>query len=146
VSDDVIEIGPAEDGSSAATDTSGRDPPSLLGRLLFGGVLAFMAVDNFRALEERIGYADAKGVPEADTLVPFTSGMLLVGSLGVTLWRLPRIATGAVAGFLAGVTPVMHDFWTVDDEGQRQTEQFQFFKNVAMLGAAVAFLERAWRN
>ncbi|MFC4358382.1 DoxX family protein [Halobium salinum] len=148
MSEDTVEIETAEDDAAASSETAGstRDTPSRLGRLLFGGVLGYMAVENFRGMEGQIGYAESKGLKEADKLVPLSTGMLLVGSIGVTLWRLPRITTGAVVAFLAGVTPVMHDFWAMDDDQQAQVEKYQFFKNVAMLGAALAFLERAWKN
>jgi hypothetical protein len=39
--------------------------------------------------------------------------------------------------FLLGVTPVMHNFWTIADETQRLTELINFSKNVALLGAAL---------
>jgi uncharacterized membrane protein YphA (DoxX/SURF4 family) len=119
-----------------------RRPPSLLARLLVGGVLAYMGLKNFRDIEGQVGYAEAKGVPYADQLVPFGSGMLCAGSLGVVLWRLPVVSAGAIASFLLGVTPTMHDFWNEDDEGQRQVEFYQFVKNVAILGAAVELLRQ----
>ena len=137
-----IEIIDERDEQSDETTTSGRNPPSLLGRLLFGGVLAYTAIQNFKNMDGQIAYAEAKGVPEADKLVPLASGTLAFGSLGIILWRLPTLAAGAVAAFLAGTTPTMHDFWAADEE-QKQIEEYQFLKNVAMLGAAIAFLRRA---
>jgi uncharacterized membrane protein YphA (DoxX/SURF4 family) len=123
-------------------ETTARDPPSLLGRLLFGGMLGFSAIDSFRNIDAQVGYARSKGVPYADRLIPLSSGMLAVGSAGVALWRLPVLASGAVATFLAAVTPAMHDFWEAEGQ-ERQNERNHFVKNVAMLGAAVAFLQRA---
>jgi uncharacterized membrane protein YphA (DoxX/SURF4 family) len=128
---------------SRKADTSGRrDPPSLLGRLLFGGMLGFAAINSFRNVDAQVGYAQSKGLPYADRLVPLSSGMLAFGSAGVTLWRLPVLASGAVATFLAAVTPAMHDFWEASGQ-ERQNELNHFIKNVAMLGAAVAFFQRA---
>jgi putative oxidoreductase len=114
---------------------------STLARTVFGGVLAFMALDNFRDMEGSIGYADAKGVPEADKLVPFSSGMLLFGSIAIVLGRVPRLAAGAIAAFFVGVTPQMHDFWNMEDD-QREQEVIHFLKNIAMLGGALVFLAR----
>ncbi len=122
--------------------TSGRNPPSLLARLFFGGVLALMAIDNFRELEGQIAYAEAKGVSEADKLVPLASGTLAFGSIGIVLWRLPTLAAGAVATFMAGTAVQMHDFWAADDE-QKQNQRIHFLKNLALLGGALAFLHRA---
>ena len=126
---------------AAATD----DAPPLLDRLSFGGVLAFSGINQFRDVEQMIGYADAKGVPAAEYAVPFTGGMLLFGGLGVALWRLPRLAAGVAATFLAAVTPVMYDFWNVPAE-QKQSERNSSLMNTAMLGAALAFLSRASRR
>lgn len=110
-----------------------------LGRVLFGGVLAFNAIDNLRNMEGRIAYAEAKGAPYPEVSVPATSGGLLAGSVGIALWRLPTAAAAGVAGFLASVTPVMHDFWNAEDEEQEQ-ELIHFLKNTALLGAALALL------
>ncbi|HET7322761.1 MAG TPA: DoxX family protein [Halococcus sp.] len=114
---------------------------STVARALFGGVLAFMAVDNFRDLEGSIGYAESKNVPEADKLVPFSSGMLLFGGIAIALGRAPRLAAGAIAAFFVGVTPQMHDFWNLDED-QREQQIIHFLKNLVILGAALAFLAR----
>ena len=116
--------------------------PSRLGRLLYGGVLAFMGVNHFQNAEEMSGYAESKGIPAADLAVPFTGGMLLFGGLGITLWRLPRLAAGAIVTFFLGVTPTIHDFWNAGEEEQ-QDEMTQFLKNTAMLGAALSLFSVA---
>jgi putative oxidoreductase len=133
--------------SEPADGRSVTDTPTFrLGRILFGGVLAFNAIDNLRNLEERIGYAEFKGAPEPDRTVPAASVGLLLGGLGVVLWKLPAAAALGIAGFLAGTTPVMHDFWNQDDPEDRQQEQIQFLKNTALFGAALAFARVARRS
>lgn len=131
-------LGPSErrDVSTVVLDASVFQ----LGRVLFGTILAFMAMDNLRNLEERVAYAEAKGVPAPGRTVPFVSGSLLLGSAGLALWRRPRASAAAVAGFFLSVTPVMHDFWNAEGE-ERQRELIQFLKNGALLGAALAFLQ-----
>lgn len=130
-----------ESADSSSTVPITETPLFRLGRALFGGILAFNALDNLRNLEERIAYADAKNTPKPGLSVPTTSAGLLVGGLGVALWRIPAAAAAAVAGFLLGVTPVMHDFWNVDDPEQKQQQQIHFLKNMALFGAALAFLK-----
>ncbi|RDI71838.1 DoxX family protein [Halopelagius longus] len=127
------------------TDSQTRGAPSRLGRLLFASGLATLALRNLTNLEGRIAYADAKGVPEADKLVPAASGLLFGGSIGIGLWKFPRLASASVATFLAGVTPVMHDFWAVDEES-RGEELTSFLQNMTLLGAAIAFFMRANEN
>jgi putative oxidoreductase len=111
-----------------------------LSRALLGGILAFMALDNFRNRESMVEYADSKDVPEAELLVPLASGTLLFGGIGVALKRFPRAAPGAAATFLLCVTPMMHDFWNIDDEGEKQTQQVHFLKNGALLGGMLFLL------
>lgn len=135
-------MGDKRKSNSTATK---RDPPALLGRVLFGGMLLAAAINAFRGMEGQIAYAESKDIEYANYLVPFTSGMLAFGGVGIALWRFPRLATGAVATFFAGVTPTMHDFWNVPDE-QKGNELNHFIKNGAMLGAALAFLHRAFHQ
>ena len=127
------------------TDTTDENVPSTLGRVLFAGGLAILGVRNLTNLDGRVAYAEAKGVPVADKLVPVSSGLLLGGSLGIGLWKLPKLSAGSVAAFFIGVTPVMHDFWAVDSES-RGEELTSFLQNLTLLGAAIAFFKQASQN
>ncbi len=131
-------------GSASRSQSGGRSITDstafTVGHGLFGAVLAFMALDNLRNLEERVGYAEASGAPMPDVAVPAISSSLLVGSVGIALWRAPVAAASAVAAFFVSVTPVMHDFWAIDDEQEAQQQQIHFLKNSALLGATLAFL------
>jgi len=137
-------------GGGRETGTDRRSvvatPLFRLGRAIFGGILALLAVDNLRNLDERIEYARAKGAPAPDLSVPGISITLLLGSVGVTLWRLPSASAAAVAAFFAAVTPQMHDFWAIEDDQERQQEFFQFLKNGALFGAAIALARLARRH
>ncbi|MXR43292.1 DoxX family membrane protein [Halobaculum sp. WSA2] len=118
------------------------DAPSRLGRLMYGGILAYMAIDGFRNNDKRVGIAEEKGVPMPDVMVPFATGMLLVANVGILLWRFPRLAAGAVLVFFASTTPVIHDFWN-QEGGERQGNEINFLKNVALMGCAVMLLDAA---
>lgn len=136
--------------SEEATDEGTTDERScgkgfLLARLLFGGVLAFSAIDNLRDLDNMIEYAESKNAPQPERTVPFISGTLLFGSVGIALWRLPRLAAVSVLAFLVSITPVMHDFWSVDED-QKETQMIHFLKNVGLIGGALAFLTHAERD
>ncbi|MFB6091819.1 MAG: DoxX family protein [Haloquadratum sp.] len=111
----------------------------LLGRVLFGAVLAFMGLNHFLDADGMTGYADAKGVPAPRFSVVFSGGMLLFGGLGIAVGAFPALAAGAVALFLVVATPTMHDFWAVPED-QQQSEMTNFLKNVALLGGALVFL------
>jgi len=49
-------------------------------------------------------------------------------------------------GFLAGVSPIMHDFWRMEDPNQRMNDMINFTKNMAWLGGAAALMgvEEPW--
>lgn len=117
----------------------------LVARLLFGGVLAFSAIDNLRDLDDMIEYAESKNAPQPERTVPFISGTLLFGGVGIAFWRLPRLAAVSVLAFLASITPVMHDFWAVDED-QKETQMVHFLKNIGLIGGALAFLLHAQRD
>ncbi|MFO7926671.1 MAG: DoxX family protein [Halobacteriota archaeon] len=127
------------------TETESKpDEISRLGRVLFGLGLALQASEDFRDMDDTIEYAESAGVPMAEYAAPFASGMMVVAGTGIALWRLPKIATGAAATFLAVVTLRMHDFWNADPD-DRDGERLAFFGNLAMFGAALAFLRKAYR-
>ena len=111
----------------------------LVGRLLFGGLLAFQGLNHFMNTDEMAGYAGSKGVPAARFGVIASGVMLLLGGLGILLGVYPIIAAGMLAVFFVLVTPVMHDFWAAPEEEQ-QNEMVNFIKNVELLGASLVFL------
>lgn len=111
----------------------------LLGRLLFGLVLAFNGLNHFMDAESMVGYVDSKGVPAPGVLVPLTGAQLLLGGLGIALGIFPLLSAIALATFLLFVTPIMHNFWAVPED-QKQSEMTNFLKNTAMLGGSLVLL------
>ena len=124
------------------TDTD--DTPSRIGRLALGLGLALQASEDFRDMEDTVSYAESAGVPMPDLLAPLASGMMVAAGLGIALWRLPRLATGAAATFLASVTLAMHDFWN-EDPDDRSGDRLAFFGNLAMFGGVLIALREAFR-
>lgn len=90
----------------------------LLGRLVFGGFFLYNAANHFQQRGALAQYAASKNV------------------LGLK----PQYGALAIIAFLAGVSPVMHDFWRIEDPGRRQSDQINFAKNMALPGAALALM------
>jgi len=124
------------------TDDS-DDRPWLLGRLALGLGLALQASEDFRDLEGQAEYAESAGVPMPSVLAPLASATMVLSGIGIALWKRPRAATVAAAGFLATVTMTMHDFWNADED-DRSGERLAFFGNLAMFGGVLLALKRAF--
>ncbi|MFC7071990.1 DoxX family protein [Halovenus rubra] len=110
----------------------------LVGRVLFGGVLAFMGFNHFMQREEMASYAAFKGLP-APTLSVLASGIVLIaGGTALIIGVLPVIGALGLAVFLLVTGTTMHNFWAVSEDDQ-QDEMTAFLKNVALAGGALAF-------
>lgn len=126
-------------GPPGAFPSAGADVALLLGRLLFGLVLAFMGVSHFMQREQMAGYAESKGVPAGSLAVVLSGGLLVVSGVAIALGVLPTLAAGALVVFFLVTTPLMHNFWAVPEE-QQQNEMTHFLKNVTLLGASLVLL------
>jgi len=121
--------------------------PFTLGRVLYGGFFLASGINHFREYKMMSAYAQSKGVPRllAPVAVLGTGAMLTAGAVSLLLGVKPKLGSAAVITFLAGVSPVMHDFWR--QEGQaRENEMIHFMKNTALLGGALALagVEEPW--
>jgi putative oxidoreductase len=86
---------------------------------------------------QTIAYAASQGVPLASLAVPFSGLLALAGGLSILLGYRARIGAWLIVLFLVGVTPMMHNFWTVTDPMMYQMQMVMFMKNVSMLGGAL---------
>lgn len=111
----------------------------LVGRVLFGGLIAFQGVNHFMNVDQLTGYADAKGVPAPRVGVVASGVMLILGGLSILAGAYATIGAGMVAVFLVVTSPAIHDFWAASEE-EAQSEMTDFIKNGELLGAALTFL------
>jgi putative oxidoreductase len=110
----------------------------LIGRVMLGGFFIYNGIIHLKKSKEMAPYAAAKGVPKPELAVPATGAMMLLGGTLLALGIKPKIGALLIAGFLAGVSPVMHNFWSVGDHNQKANEMINFTKNMALLGASLA--------
>lgn len=108
----------------------------LIGRLLFALIFLASAYGHFAQREMMVGYAGSKGVPSF--LVPLTGVQLAAGALMVLLGIWPDLGALLLFLFLVPTAFVMHGFWKETDPGNKAMEQVQFFKDLALAGAALA--------
>ncbi|MGI8960579.1 MAG: DoxX family protein [Bryobacteraceae bacterium] len=112
----------------------------LVGRIIFGGFFLYNGINHVKQHKNLSQYAGLKNVPMPEQAVTASTVLLLLRGASILLGTKPKIGTAAVVAFLAGVSPMMHDFWSQKDLSQRQSEMINFSKNMALLGAAVAFM------
>jgi uncharacterized membrane protein YphA (DoxX/SURF4 family) len=120
--------------------------PFMIGRLLFGGFFLYNGINHLKQRQSLTQYAAAKNVPAADKAVTASGVALILGGASILLGVKPKFGTAMIIGFLASVSPVMHDFWKQQDPNQRMNDMVNFSKNMALLGAALALMgvEEPW--
>ena len=120
--------------------------PFLIGRLVFGGYFLYSGINHFLNHKPLSQYAAAKKVPLPDVAVAASGAAMIVGGGSILPGVKPKWGTLAIMGFLAGVSPFMHDFWSHEEPNQRQAEMINFTKNMALFGAALALMgvEEPW--
>jgi uncharacterized membrane protein YphA (DoxX/SURF4 family) len=120
--------------------------PFLLGRIVFGGFFLYNGINHFRQRKSLAQYAQAKNVPAAGVAIPATGAALIIGGASILLGVKPKLGALAIIGFLASVSPTIHNFWSVEEPGQRMNDMTNFGKNMALLGAALALMsvEEPW--
>jgi uncharacterized membrane protein YphA (DoxX/SURF4 family) len=120
--------------------------PFLVGRILFGGFFLYNGINHLRQRKNMASYTAEKGVPSPEFAVTASAIPLIVGGASVLLGVKPKWGALAILGFLAGVSPVMHDFWHNEDPNERMNNMIAFMKNLALAGGALALMgiEEPW--
>ncbi|MCP3818183.1 DoxX family protein [Streptomyces sp. A3M-1-3] len=109
----------------------------LIGRILFAALFLSSAVGHFTKTKDMAAYAGSKGVP-APAAATLGGGVLLVaGGLSVLLGICADLGALLLAVFLVPTAFLMHAFWTETDGQTKQMEMIQFFKDLALAGAAL---------
>jgi uncharacterized membrane protein YphA (DoxX/SURF4 family) len=114
--------------------------PFLLGRFVFGGFFLYNGINHFLQHRAMAQYVDAKNIPMPGVAVTASGVALVLGGASLVLGVKATLGAAAVAEFLAGVSPIMHDLWRVQDPEKRQGEMINFSKNMALLGASLELM------
>ena len=114
--------------------------PFLLGRLMFGVFFLYNGINHLKERKTLGQYAQSKNVPKPEAAVVASGVALLFGGASILLGIKPKLGAAAIAGFLLGVSPVMHNFWNTEDPAQRMNDMINFSKNLALLGGALALM------
>lgn len=120
--------------------------PFLIGRMIFGGFFLYNGINHLIQRKNMAAYTATKGVPKPEIAVTASAVPLIVGGTSMLLGLKPKVGAIAILGFLAGVSPIMHDFWRNQDPNERTNNMTSFMKNLALAGGALALLgvEEPW--
>ena len=120
--------------------------PFLIGRILFGGYFLYNGINHLKNRHQMAPYAEAKGVPNPHLSVVASGIPLIIGGASLLLGVKPKLGAAAIIGFLAGVSPIMHNFWKNEDPKERQENMRSFMGNLALAGGALALagVEEPW--
>lgn len=109
----------------------------LIGRILFSALFIIKSFDHFT--KDAVDRATTAGVPYADVLVPVAGVIAFLGGLSILLGYKARFGALLLIIFLIPTTFYMHKFWSSDTTFAQMMENYCFFKNIALLGAALMF-------
>ena len=109
----------------------------VIGSVLFALIFINSGIAHLTKLQAMTGYAQYKKVPAAKLSVIVTGLMLVVGGLYIALGVYADLGALLLAIFLVASAFMMHNFWTIEDAQAKQGETINFFKNLALAGAAL---------
>ncbi|AKH17437.1 MULTISPECIES: DoxX family protein [Deinococcus] len=105
-----------------------------IGRALLASIFIKSGLDHLQNPEPIVRAARGAEVPEPELAVKVNSGVMVGAGALMAAGLLSRPASVALAASLIPTTVIGHPFW--DKQGkERQQQQTQFLKNLALFGA-----------
>lgn len=93
-------------------------------------------LNHFMKKDNMVAYAKMKGIKSAGPAVLFSGALLVIGGIGTILGVFPDVALALIILFLIPVSFKMHNFWKETDPERKMSEQINFMKNMALVGAS----------
>jgi uncharacterized membrane protein YphA (DoxX/SURF4 family) len=109
----------------------------LIGRVVFSFFFIYSGFNHLTKLSMYSQYAGASGVPAPTVAVAVTGLMLLAGGFSILLGVQPKVGAALLIVFLVPTAVTMHKFWGVADPMMAANQAAQFWKNIALAGAAL---------
>lgn len=109
----------------------------LIGRVVFSFFFIYSGFNHLTKLSMYSQYAGASGVPAPTVAVALTGLMLLGGGFSILLGVQPKVGAALLVVFLVPTAVMMHKFWGIADPMMAANQAAQFWKNIALAGAAL---------
>lgn len=117
----------------------------LLGRIMFGGFFIMNGINHFTQKKGLIQYAQSKHIPSPEIAVSLSGAVLFVSGLSIVLGVFIPIALLGLIVFLFITSFTMHAFWKDTDAASKMSNNINFMKNMALLGACLMmFFIESW--
>jgi putative oxidoreductase len=109
----------------------------LTGRILFAGMFAYAARGH---IVNHSRYVEGSG---SKLPIPYLAGwptgaLFLLADLSIVVGIWPDIGTLLLVAFLVPAGLLFHPYWTFTDATTRRTHEGSFYRDVSLLGAALA--------
>lgn len=111
----------------------------VIGRILFSLVFLIGAWKHLIHSDEMGQYAASRGVFGGRFLSYLSGVMLLLGGVSLLTGSFVRYGSLLLLLFLIPTTILMHRFWRADSPLEKQQEKWQFYKNIALIGALISY-------
>ena len=111
-----------------------------MGRVMFGVYFLISSFGHFKNLKGLTGYASSKKIPMPHIAVLLTGVMLLVGGAGILFNVLVPQSAVLLVVFLVPTSFIMHAFWKDTDPMTKMSNEINFMKNMALVGALLMML------
>ena len=111
-----------------------------IGRVLYGGVLVILGLNNYLKLEKKTHLAETKGIPFPKTSVIISTAIITLGGFLIMINSWTVFGVVCVWVFLIPATVKVHNFWTLEAGVTREIDMLNFIKNIALLGASLVML------
>jgi putative oxidoreductase len=116
-------------------------------RSMMGAIFVRSGWDTLREPgERRTQQAAAIGLPNAEAMVRFNGGAMMLGGAAMALGVFPRAAATGLVLALGPTTYAGHRFWEEDDAATRAQQRTHFLKNLAIVGGLIAYAALAGDN
>jgi putative oxidoreductase len=116
------------------------DVIDLVGRLLFATVFFINGWAQVARRDVMVGVGQAIGAPRPDLTVPISGVLMLISATLIALGVWADLGALLLFVFLPYAAFLAHAYWKETDPGMRAAQSAQFWKNIALAGAALVLL------
>ena len=110
-----------------------KDGMALIGRIALAAIFVLSGLQKLVDFTGTASMIAGAGVPLPTVAAAVAIVIELGGGLAIFAGWMTRVAALAIVVFLIIVSPIFHNFWTMEGEA-RMMNQVMFLKNVSMLG------------